>query len=321
MSPKKLEFKGKDVAEAIRNACDSLKASQEDLDIEVLHTGSAGIFGLCRRKAVLRVSLKQRKESEGRKGRPRPEGKKTEHPPQPPPPVKEQKEPPAKEPPAPKPRQPQAPAAADASGPGKEESRPRPPAVTRDEAPVQRPAAPRPQAVAELSETTATAVRENLERLLALMACPSEVSADISDNSLLLHVRGEHLDTVIGPDGKTLDGIQYLLRKIVGKQFSEKIQVTLDAGDFRESRTEELETLSRQYAAEVIETGKTRSIAGLNPAERRIVHLNLQKIPEVRSRSVGDGLLKKVLIFKPGKGKKPGGGRRRQGPRPPKTKE
>jgi spoIIIJ-associated protein len=41
----------------------------------------------------------------------------------------------------------------------------------------------------------------------------------------------------------------------------------------------------------------------------------LQDDKEIRSRSVGDGLFKKVLIYKPGsKGKKPSS-RRRKGPR------
>ena len=55
---KKNEFEGKDVADAISKACKSLNASQEQLDIEVLSTGTSGIFGLCSKKARLRVTLK-----------------------------------------------------------------------------------------------------------------------------------------------------------------------------------------------------------------------------------------------------------------------
>ena len=48
----------------------------------------------------------------------------------------------------------------------------------------------------------------------------------------------------------------------------------------------------------------TQAIPALNPSERRVVHMLLQDDKEVRSRSVGEGLFKKVLIYKPGK-KKP----------------
>ena len=58
-SHKKMEFEGKDVADAISKACKSLNVPQENLDIEVLTTGTSGIFGLCRKKTRLRVAVKE----------------------------------------------------------------------------------------------------------------------------------------------------------------------------------------------------------------------------------------------------------------------
>ncbi len=55
----KMEFEGNDIAEAISKACKTLDVPQEHLDIEVLTTGTSGIFGLCRQKARLRVTLKK----------------------------------------------------------------------------------------------------------------------------------------------------------------------------------------------------------------------------------------------------------------------
>ena len=52
------DFYGGTVADAIANACKDLAASQEELHIEVLETGSPGIFGLCRKKARIRVRRK-----------------------------------------------------------------------------------------------------------------------------------------------------------------------------------------------------------------------------------------------------------------------
>ena len=49
------DFYGKEVAAVIEEACREFGVSQEELDIEVLETGSAGIFGLCKKKAHIRV--------------------------------------------------------------------------------------------------------------------------------------------------------------------------------------------------------------------------------------------------------------------------
>ena len=76
----------------------------------------------------------------------------------------------------------------------------------------------------------------------------------------------------------------------------------------------ELQERAVRLAQEVKETGKTRTIPAINPAERRMVHMALQDDTDIRSRSVGEGLFKKVLIYLPGKG-------RRRSPRKKKSGE
>ena len=52
------DFYGTEIATVIEQACKELGTSREHLDITVLETGSAGIFGLCKKKAHIRVVLK-----------------------------------------------------------------------------------------------------------------------------------------------------------------------------------------------------------------------------------------------------------------------
>ncbi len=59
MSLKKKDFYGKEVAEAIKKACEEFDVPQEDLDIEIIETGSTGIFGLIRKKTHIRASVKE----------------------------------------------------------------------------------------------------------------------------------------------------------------------------------------------------------------------------------------------------------------------
>ena len=93
--------------------------------------------------------------------------------------------------------------------------------------------------------------------------------------------------------------------------------LSLDVGTYRERRAEELKELALELAAQVREEGKTQAIPALNPSERRVVHMVLQDDNTIRSRSVGGGLFKKVLIYKPGR-KKPyprkGKGKKEQQP-------
>jgi spoIIIJ-associated protein len=281
----KMEFEGKDIAEAISKACKALKVPQENLDIEVLTTGTSGIFGLCKQKARLRVGVKKesretgdaepiKKPSKPKREKTKSEEKKLEK-------IAKEKTKTAKIQPAEK-----AESAATEAG---------------DDLMV--------------AEELQADVKTDLVKILELMNYPSDVSVTSDKENVTAQIKGQHVNEIIEQNGKLLDSLQYLLRKIIGKKYSEKAIISLDAGDFRAARTEELKQLSLELAAEVKKNGKTRSIPSLNPSERRVVHVALQDDKDVRSRSVGEGLFKKVLIYCPGSKGKKGSPKRRKGSR------
>jgi len=59
MTSNKKDFYGKEVTDAIKKACDKLQVPQEQLEIEVVETGSTGIFGLIRKKAHIRAFVRK----------------------------------------------------------------------------------------------------------------------------------------------------------------------------------------------------------------------------------------------------------------------
>jgi len=310
------DFYGKEIAEVIEQACKALGASREDLDIEVLETGSAGIFGLCKKKAHIRVQRKAVPLSEeikaaGATPTKKPAAAKKAAPVRQPaaeaavaPAAEATKDMPADSPLA-APSAPSAPSAPVAAPPQRvdDEDRDGEQEEFEEEAPIEPPSAEH-----------LAAIRADLHQLLLLMGLPSEVRVEFEDNTVHCTITGQHEAHIVGPEGRTLDSLQYLLRKMVAKHLPDKIMLALNAGDFRERRTEELKVRAVELAAQVKEDGKTQAIPALNPSERRVVHMVLQEDKGVRSRSVGEGVFKKVLIYKPGKGR-PAVPRKRRGGR------
>jgi len=56
---KSVETEGKTVEEAIHKACEELKVSRENLEVEVLENGSSGFLGLGARNAQIRATVKE----------------------------------------------------------------------------------------------------------------------------------------------------------------------------------------------------------------------------------------------------------------------
>ena len=292
------DFYGTEIAEVIEEACKEFGLPREQLDIAVLATGSTGIFGLCKKKAHIRVQIKkgtarvetdspaetkvappqseeQAQEQEKRQGSNRSQKKRTS-----------------------KKTSPKTENKADLE---KEVAQPVVSIARHEE-----------EEVVAVSETTSTAceegsngaptaealaiIAEKLGCMLDRMGLSSAVQVEYTDSTILCSISGEHASYLAGQDGKILDSLQYLLRKMIGAHLPERATLSLDAAGYR-----------------VRETGKTKAISGLNPAERRAIHMALQQDAEVRSRSVGSGLFKKILIYKAGKETKPAASKRRSG--------
>ena len=289
MPGKKQDFLGKDIADAIKNACEALDCSQEKLDIEIVDTGSTGIFGLIRKKAKIRASIKNAHKvkldqlpvtesslSEAESGE-----------------ISKDFEP---------------------NHTSEPDDKSLSAAASDDEEEQEDFAESVAESVddtVEISDESCAAIKADLERLTSLMGFDVSVAVQSTGQFVECTLTGDNLEELIGAEGKTIDSIQYLIRKIAARKCPERLRISLNAGDFRERRLQEIKQLAIDLAAQVKLTGKTQIIAALNPSERREVHIILQDEKEIRSRSVGEGLFKKILIYKPGKGSN--NGRRKSG--------
>jgi spoIIIJ-associated protein len=293
MSKKAKDFYSKSVTEAIRQACAEFGTSQEKLDIEVVETGSQGIFGLCKKRAHIRVNLKKDSASEVPESIPEKKKRKER-------PVEKQQDFIIEE---------------ACSTPEVKQRKGKKTEVPSAPAESIMPSVQEPEEFTMPSEEDLASIKEDLEQILTLMGFASVVTVQVDGQAVQCHIKGDYEESIVGQEGRTLDSLQYLIRKIASNRLPDKVMVDLDVGNYREERVVELQKLAQEMAEKVRETGKTMAIPALNPSERRVVHVALQDDKKIRSRSVGDGIFKKVLIFKPGsKGRKPGARRRgRQG--------
>ncbi len=302
MTSEKRDFYGKEVADAIKQACKELNVPQEQLEIEVVETGSTGIFGLIRKKAHITAYIKSVEEKEEKPIHQdfQPQGDQTsemvvEKEPEPTPKAKVEDVETAE------------PDLSDTDNGSNEAN-----AATLDDDEVN--GLEDTDEDEEIPESALEIIQQELSQLLQLMGYASPVEVSSKGSSVFCKVGDEHEKILTGQDGKTLDSIQYLLRKIIARKVPNRIRLTVDVGNYREKRLEELKEKAAELAVQVKASGKTQVIAALSPSERRVIHMSLQDDKEIRSRSVGDGLFKKILIYKPGKGSK-GGGRKRNNSR------
>lgn len=102
--------------------------------------------------------------------------------------------------------------------------------------------------------------------------------------------------------GQMLDALQLFVKRTLQHNFpDDKTNITMDCGGYRDEASEALIERAENLKTIAIEQGKSVYYRALPPKDRKIVHQYLAKDPRVKSRSLGEGLYKKIKIY-PAKG-------------------
>ena len=102
---------------------------------------------------------------------------------------------------------------------------------------------------------------------------------------------------LIGRKGKNLDALQLLANIYAGRLGHEEIRVILDTENYRIRREETLVRLAYTTADRVRSSHNSILLEPMNPFERRLIHTTLNDIPDVETKSEGDGLYKQVRVL------------------------
>jgi spoIIIJ-associated protein len=91
--------------------------------------------------------------------------------------------------------------------------------------------------------------------------------------------------------------MQLLANVYAGHLGREDVRVILDSENYRIRREESLVRLAYVTADKVRATRNSVLLEPMNPFERRLIHTTLNDIPDVETKSEGDGLYKQVRVI------------------------
>jgi spoIIIJ-associated protein len=137
---------------------------------------------------------------------------------------------------------------------------------------------------------------EVLQELLAKCRFRAKVKTDEHDERVELTVVGPDASMLVGKKGQTLDAVQYLVNRIVGRRLGEHKPVSVDADGYRERREASLVELAKRLSEKAQQEGKIVALNPMSARDRRVVHLTLRDTPGISTRSEGQGEERRLLI-------------------------
>ncbi len=109
---------------------------------------------------------------------------------------------------------------------------------------------------------------------------------------------GEDEKLFTNKDGALLDAFQLFVKRALQHSEPESnVYLTCDCNGYREKANESLVNLAEKLKKRALDQGKSVYLRALPPKDRKVIHQFLANDERVRSRSVGDGLYKKIKIY------------------------
>jgi spoIIIJ-associated protein len=259
-----LEIIAPTVEEALAQGLSQLGLTAEAVSVEVLDSGTRGLFGLGGRQVRVRISVNPPPGQERPASAPEPKpasGKKAE------------------------------------SKPKAREAKPRPAAK-----PAERPA-PAARIDNHDHDPLLDKTEDIISKLIHLLGLRAQVSAHFDESStddrrnILVDVRGDDLSALIGRHAETLNAFQYVASLIVGKESQQWVQLIIDVEGYRARREKQIRQLALRMAEQVIKTGRKTTMEPMPSSERRVIHLELRGHPAVTTESIGEEPYRKVVIL------------------------
>jgi spoIIIJ-associated protein len=146
-------------------------------------------------------------------------------------------------------------------------------------------------------DTPLAEAREILETILAHIQVPTTVHAMWAEDLIKLDISSNGSGLLIGKRGQTLQSLQFIVNKIYNRRASKKAHIVVDTENYRERRRKALTEVALNLGNRAKKSGKPAASSPLSSHDRRIIHLALKDDRKVRTKSKGDGALRKVVVF------------------------
>ena len=274
-----IEVKAPTVEAAIKRALESLDATLDEVDTQILDSGSPGrMLGFGARDAVVLVTRRREPHEFDLDS----EADEDEEPEAPSEPRRRRRRPRRG------PRRRRGSAADEQSAETAVAEAPRRERRERRERPQPEP----------MSDDAVEEARVFVYELLEKMGFAAEVESTPGDPPVLnISATGDQdMAALIGSRGDTLRQFGFLVSSMLGRRLDQSVRIVIDVDNYRLRREESIRDLAMEAADAVRETGRTVTLRVMPGHERRIVHLALADDEEVHTYSIGQNRSRRVVI-------------------------
>ena len=139
--------------------------------------------------------------------------------------------------------------------------------------------------------------KDVLQKIIDSITADAKIKIEEKSSKTIFNVVGGNAALLIGKRGKTLEAIQLIVEKVINKQNEKRSRTIVDIEGYKEKRISYLKSLANRLAEKCKRFKKPMTLDEMNAHDRRIIHITLKSDKGVSTRSKGEGVLRKIVIF------------------------
>ena len=147
-----------------------------------------------------------------------------------------------------------------------------------------------------LKEDVVEYIKSYLKEITELMGVKVEFETQKRENYIKVNMISDNNAIIIGKNGRTIAALQSLIRQSINSKTGIRVNVLLDANEYKEKQQKNIERLAIKLAKDVRKTKVEVKMDPLNSYERRLVHNALTNFKGVTTQSEGEEPNRRVVI-------------------------
>lgn len=139
--------------------------------------------------------------------------------------------------------------------------------------------------------------KDVLRRMVEAISPEATIEVQQKDREWRLVIQGGQAGVLIGKRGQTLEAMQLIVEKAVRRVNGHDFRLQVDVEDYLAKKQAGLVQTAQRLAQKAVAKNNPASLGYLNAHDRRVVHIAMKDRRDVRTKSVGEGPIRKLMIY------------------------
>lgn len=124
------------------------------------------------------------------------------------------------------------------------------------------------------------------------------IAVQFEEHDAHLHIQDEFFETYLSKSDKFSLAFEHVFKRVAQRKIGDVSgRVTLNAGSSDAKRQERLMSMAQSLAEKVLKTGKSIVLSSKTGQERRVIHMTLDAIEGISTKSIGMGEKRRLVIY------------------------